>query len=83
MITQKPSRVFSEYPPLSLLLWLWLFLCLDYPKPKVGPGGKDINKVPCVYLALANLPVFIGVIVERLTISFFPCFSLFIQTTLA
>lgn len=81
MITQKPSRVFSEYPPLSPLLWLWLFLCLNYLKPKVGPGGKDINKVPCVYLALANLPVFTGVIVERLTISFFPCFSLLIQTT--
>lgn len=81
MITQKPSRVFSEYPPLSPLLWLWLFLCLNYLKPKVGPGSKDINKVPCVYLALANLPVFTGVIVERLTISFFPCFSLLIQTT--
>lgn len=30
--------------------------------------------MPCVYLALANLLVFIGVIVERLTVSLFQSF---------
>lgn len=80
VITLKSSMLFSEYRPLSPLLWLsgYSFASL---KHKVGSGNMDINGVLCVCLTLANFSVFTGCHCGK--VLSFPCLCLFLSAASA